>query len=51
MVVTVTGWLLKLNAESDDDRDIPDQDDFLLNQPKITNLIALKVIEQFHGFT
>jgi len=29
--------------------DRSDQDDFWLNQPKIINLIAFKVIEQ-HGF-
>jgi hypothetical protein len=27
-----------------------DQDDFWLNQPKIINLIAFKVIEQLYGF-
>ena len=28
-----------------------DQSDFWLNQPKIINLIAFKVIEQLYGFT
>jgi len=28
-----------------------DQDDFWLNQPKIINLIAFKVIGQLYGFT
>jgi hypothetical protein len=27
-----------------------DQDDFWLNQPKILNLIAFKVVEQLYGF-
>jgi hypothetical protein len=27
-----------------------DQDDFWLNQPKIMNLIAFKVLEQLYGF-